>query len=235
MREGLWKMNEKKMQWAPGEEWENKAENEPEKEVQIPLASRRKKKRSFQPRQLALALTACVLGIAIYANWKYIETAAPSAEEESSSVKYYGQAELADTSVAEKKEDAILTAARTARRQQTDEERAELKSQAEDQKLPDEARNQAAKEMQELSEQLRLCSEMETRILAKGVADCMVYYDGGGAHVLVGSKNPLNADLVTAIRDVVIASTNLPATAITVAGVDASSEVSSVLYDGEEV
>ena len=193
-------------------------------------AEKPQKKKLRRPgrRQLILSAMVLALGAAVYLNWKFVSEPVTAGKEEPSAPRYYGEAELAGTEVSVLEEDAVLSAAKTERRQQIDTAKAELNRQSADEKLPREERQKAAEKLRKLADQAAACTQMETRILAKGVADCVVYYDGRSAHVLVScGTETLTADTVTAIRDVVISATELPVSSITVAQVSRAPEKES--------
>ena len=178
------------------------------------------KKRKIRWRNWILSGMTLLLGGAIYWNWQSVsDRVATMTGQDSSDVHYFGEAELAGTSVMTSEGDAVLTAARTARRQEIDSEKRQLSGTAADETLPKETRAKAAENMAALQQRFTACNEMETRILAKGFTDCMVYYDGKQANVLVKTPSALKSGDVVAIRDVVIDATGLAASEITVAEV----------------
>ncbi len=164
----------------------------------------------LRKKQLMLAGLIVVLGAAVYLNWRFTDNLQMTGQNTSqeNSGHTYGEAQLAGTEASEPSEEptaaAVMAQAKVSRRQQRETAMAKLEKLVESLDVTDAQKKEALAEVTAMTANAALESELETLICAKGFASSMVYYHEDLVEVLVESKDPLTADQVTQIRDVLL-------------------------------
>ena len=191
-------------------------------------------------RVTALTLTAALV-IAVYLNWQYARTdtgltaedaaqtvsAEPAqtdvildelpteAEAVSSANKNYGEAQL--VSVASDTGAKFFEEARLKREKAHDEAMDTLQKTMKSASLSAEEKKDYTAQLTAGLEDLHAENEIETLIKAKGFADCLCFLQSGRADLTVmTSGDPLTAEQVAQIRDVVLSKSSVTAQNITV-------------------
>lgn len=191
-------------------------------------------------RVTALTLTAALV-IAVYLNWQYARTdtgitaeeavqtvsAEPAqadvildelpteAEAVSSANKNYGEAQL--VSVASDTGAKFFEEARLKREKAHDEAMDTLQKTMKSASLSAEEKKDYTTQLTAGLEDLHAENEIETLIKAKGFADCLCFLQSGRADLTVmTSGDPLTAEQVAQIRDVVLSKSSVTAQNITV-------------------
>jgi len=170
-------------------------------------------------RNAVVIIVLLFVGAAVYLNWSYNsketdvsslksnennDTDLLSEDEKQENVNtglYYDTASDDEVmSEASKKLDSI----RLNRQQARDEAKKTFETVSSMESASKEAIDAAAIEVTELTKISVLESELESKILAKGYKDCVVYISEGGVDVTVASKeDPLNASSVAQLTDII--------------------------------
>lgn len=170
-------------------------------------------------KQILLTSLVFALGIAVYLNWLFV-----SNEEENlvltngdaSQTENYGDAQLVEGQSENAEEgEAYFAEAKLSRTKSRDQAVEALKTMLADANLTTEEQLALTQQATELAETIELEGKMENLIKAKGIADCMVYYDGETADVIVGGAE-LEDTQVAQILDIVVGETELEAQNISV-------------------
>lgn len=177
-------------------------------------------------RGITLATLVLALGAAVYMNWSFAQqtpqTVAAAAEEtgEAAAVfdplestggeaapaqdaKNYGEAQLVSANQDSGSE--FFEQARLTRSKMRDEALDTIKKALKNTELDQSEQEELTARLQEQIDNITTESELESRIKAKGFADCVVTLGEGRADVTVMTENDaLTAEEVTRIRDIVL-------------------------------
>lgn len=187
-------------------------------------------------RGVTLATLVLALGAAVYMNWNFAKSAPqavaadeeaavsvsasteagdstavfdPLSVEESTAAeetgnKNYGEAQLVSASQDSSTE--FFESARLARSKARDEALDSIQKTLKNTSLSDEEKEALTQELEQQVSNITTESSLESKIKAKGFADCVVTLGDGRADVTVMTENDaLTADEVTQIRDVLLA------------------------------
>lgn len=177
-------------------------------------------------RGITLATLVLALGAAVYMNWSFAQqtpqTVAAAAEEtgEAAAVfdplestggeaasaqdaKNYGEAQLVSANQDSGSE--FFEQARLTRSKMRDEALDTIKKALKNTELNQSEQEELTARLQEQIDNITTESELESRIKAKGFADCVVTLGEGRADITVMTENDaLTAEEVTRIRDIVL-------------------------------
>ena len=166
-------------------------------------------------RSIVVVLVLVFVGTAVYLNWSYnnkeaeasvkndsadihgSETQDASAADDSG--LYYGQA-MAE----ESKKNDQLSSIRLSRQQARDEAISTLKTISTSEGAAKEVTDKALSDLTKLTERTVLEAELESKIIAKGYSDCVVYITDDGISVTVAGGEALTNESVAQITDAVI-------------------------------
>lgn len=188
-------------------------------------------------RNIVLALVLVFVGAAVYLNWSYnsretktiaktdvtekkteggtalvtgaetgAKTGAKTDTEKDDAGLYYEQ-----TAQETHEENEQLSAIRLSRRQARDEAAATFKTISEADGASQEVTDKALSDMTKLTERTLLESELESRVIAKGYSDCVVYITDDGITVTVAGGEGLDSSAVAQITDIVMNGTECSA------------------------
>lgn len=172
-------------------------------------------------KQILLTSLVFALGIAVYLNWLFVSNEEDNlvltgGNGEPSQTENYGDTQLVDAPSENGDEgEAYFAEAKLSRTKSRDQAVEALKSMLADANLTTEEQLALTQKATELAETIELEGKMENLIKAKGIADCMVYYDGEKADIIVGGKELAEAE-VAQILDIVVGETDLEAQNISV-------------------
>ena len=181
-------------------------------------------------RGVTLATLVLALGAAVYMNWNFAKAApdaagtepeavSASAQTESVAVydplstepaeetanKNYGEAQL--VSASQDTGDDFIESARMARTKARDEALDSIQKTLKSTALSDEEKQKLTEELELQISNITTETSLESKIKAKGFADCVVTLGQARADVTVMTENDaLSADEVTQIRDVLLSS-----------------------------
>lgn len=180
-------------------------------------------------RGVTLATLVLALGAAVYMNWNFAKSVPETVTAESEAVsasaqtdalpvydplgteqaeesanKNYGEAQLVSTSQDTGTE--FFESARMARTKARDEALDSIQKTLKNASLSDEEKESLTAELETQISNITAESNLESKIKAKGFADCVVTLGDGRADVTVMTENDaLSADEVTQIRDILLA------------------------------
>lgn len=170
-------------------------------------------------RNAVVIIVLLFVGAAVYLNWSYnskeTDVSGLNSNENNESVLSDGdeKQETIDTGLYydSVSDDEVVTETvmkldtiRLNRQQARDEAKKTFETVSSMESASKEAIDAAAMEVTELTKISVLESELESKILAKGYKDCVVYISEGGVDVTVASKeDPLNASSVAQLTDII--------------------------------
>ncbi len=163
-------------------------------------------------RQIILAALVLGLGIAVYLNWQYSQTAVElPVTEAMEGLPDYGEAQYVDspgvTAADEMPEgEAYFAEAKLSRQKARDEAVETLAVMLADAELGADQRAELALRATELADSIETEGKIENLIKAKGFSDVMVYYDTQRADVIVKTSGLL-ANEASQIKDIILKET----------------------------
>ncbi len=158
------------------------------------------------------------LGIAVYLNWLFVsnedsDLMLTNKLDGQQQTEHYGDAQLVDANTGDG--EAYFAEAKLSRTKSRDQAVDALKTMLQDTKLTTEEQLALTNQATELAQDHRAGGKDGNLIKAKGIAECMVYYDGAKADIIVGGQE-LQDTQVAQILDIVIGETSLEAQNISV-------------------
>ncbi len=184
---------------------------------------------TFGKRQLLVGALVVALGAAVYLNWQFSGAQPVAVTEESSQSKELGQTVYVNTEVSgetdaktvntesseSSDQSSEVSAAETSQCEKNDyytsqREKRSLARQESVMALQDmtegnaseSAKTEAMKKLQELSAVIKTEADIESEIIAKGFADCLVSINNGSCSVIVPGEGLNDASAIT-IKDIV--------------------------------
>ncbi len=161
-------------------------------------------------RQIILAALVLTLGVAVYLNWQFsaegslTDPVVDADASASSQEENYGSAQYVNGN----DPDAYFAEAKVNRTKSRDEAAEMLSSLLQDATLTADQKTDLANQATELAKTIEIEGKIENLVKAKGFADCMCYYDGEKADVLVKTTG-LEESQVAQINDIVVQETGL--------------------------
>ncbi|MBQ4052223.1 MAG: SpoIIIAH-like family protein [Clostridia bacterium] len=171
-------------------------------------------------RQIVFLSMALVVCIAVYLNWRFLDTvevtpndsvAVDGTQQEDEDGKTLGQAQLVETVA--KDVDAYFTECRLNKQQNRDAALELLKSVAESDESAAETKEKASNDMIDMANATDTEGTIESLVKAKGFADCMVYISEGTVNVVVATEGLTN-EQAAQINEIVIAESGKEASQI---------------------
>lgn len=169
-------------------------------------------------RSIVFTLVLVFVGAAVYLNWSYNNKEADLTAKKDAQELQNGDSELLETSAGEDEKGLYfeqtatenngkseqLSSIRLSRQQARDEASSTLKTISASEGASQEITDKALADLTKLTERAVLESELESKIIAKGYSDCVVYITDDGITVTVAGGEALNSDSVAQITDAVI-------------------------------
>ena len=177
---------------------------------------------SFGKRELIMSALVVSLGAAVYLNWQFGANADKlnvKSDNEDLGVAHYVNANIATSDTASKKADSssktssvnseltetedYFSRVRLERKQTQDEMIDLARSIVEATETSGKGREEAVKQLNDLSNIVQQQGNIENLVKAKGFEDCVVFIQNGECSVVVTGKE-LKSDLLIAIKDIVM-------------------------------
>lgn len=166
-------------------------------------------------RKHLLTLTLVVaLGLAVFVNWYYTKQDDNITEPEITDEVNLGDAQLVNSDTV-KLENDYFTDTEINRTMAHDSATEHLKEIISDTSSDEDTKALAREKLVNISEQIKLESDMETLISAQTASDCMVTYDGETVEVIL-PKGTIKDNILIKIKDIVISKTSLGIENITI-------------------
>ena len=160
-------------------------------------------------KHIVLSALVLALSVAVYLNWEYVKTNGDSFESTS---KIAVSGEVAEDPAADETAaygEAYFAEAKLSRTKSRDEAADALKYMLEDANLTTDQMTELTLQAAAIAEAIEVEGKIENLIKAKGVEDCMVYYDTEQVDVVVRSDG-LEPEQVAQMKEIILQETQVP-------------------------
>ncbi len=172
-------------------------------------------------KQIILSALVLALSIAVYLNWQYAKVGKDLAvtqavETTEAGEKTGADAEAANGEAGEYYGEAYFAEAKLTRTKSRDQAIETLKTMMADSNMTNEQKAQLALEAAAIARSIETEGKIENLIKAKGMVNCMVYYDADKVDVVVRTAEGLTTSEVAQIKDIILTQTDVPVEKITI-------------------
>ena len=160
----------------------------------------------FRKKHLVLASLIVALGVAVYLNFTFTSSNMEYEATDVATSDNYGEAEFVDNNANLPKDDNYFAQAKLNRSKTRDEAVDALETMLSKTDVMETQQGELLSEATAIAEAIKTEGKIENLIIAKGIEDCMAYFDGESIDVVVKSEG-LKQEQVAQITEIVIEET----------------------------
>lgn len=159
-------------------------------------------------KQLLSLSLVLALGLSVYVNWYYTNNYKDVTEPETSENVNLGEAQFVNSDNMTEKTDNYFTEAKINRTKAHDESTKSLEDIITSKDFDEETKTLARNKLVNISEQIKLQTDIENLIKAQLSEDCLITYNKDSIEVVM-PKGTVNNESVVKIKDIVLSKTDL--------------------------